>query len=283
MTAFDAIALPPPPTDIPITSSPQLGLSADEQGPPGTVPILRLDTDQFLDNINTQRSVADFLSKYGRIEPPSSSAHFHVIASQTISNIGGDAGFEVTDGATEQAADFSLGQFWLQNFTSGWTLQSVEGCWQHYQDLYGDYDPHFTIYYTTNGYASNGDEIGGFNTVVTGWTQWSSTFFPGSDIGPAIGLLAYMRVVSYGGCYWIWESFSGEYVGCYPASLFGSSGLGTNVASTISWGGEVYKAESGTTTTDMGNGAYADQAGAAIIQNIRVQDPVTFNMNPFVP
>src|ERR1051325_1723088 len=43
-------------------------------------------------------------------------------------------------------------------------LQTVEAGWQEFQDLTGDWVPHLFVYYTTNGYSSDGDNQGGYRS-----------------------------------------------------------------------------------------------------------------------
>ena len=77
----------------------------------------------------------------------------------------------------EHADEFSLGQCALVR-GAGSTKQTIETGHQQYRDLYGDWVPHFFVFYTTNGYTSSGDNLGGYNQDVNGWVQYSSSIFP---------------------------------------------------------------------------------------------------------
>ena len=64
--------------------------------------------------------------------------------------------------------------------TAGKLMQTVEAGWQVNPNLYGDWNTHLFVFYTTNGYEPEGNQLGGYNQDVTGWVQYSSTIHPGA-------------------------------------------------------------------------------------------------------
>src|SRR4029453_672013 len=143
---------------------------------------------------------------------------------------------------------------------SGSGKQTLELGWQEYRDLYGDWVPHLFVYYTTNGYSSNGDNVGGYNQDVDGWVQYSSSIFPQARFSPMStrGGTQYklvLKVQLYNGNWWV--RCNGEWIGYYPASLYSTSGLRSQAAK-IAWYGEVVdsSSHSGNTYTDMASGYY---------------------------
>ena len=75
------------------------------------------------------------------------------------------------------AGDFSLLQSAVA-YQSSVGLQTVEAGWINYP-LQID-QPHIFTYFTTDGYASSGNKVGGWNQDVGGWVQVDSTYFPGT-------------------------------------------------------------------------------------------------------
>lgn len=272
---------PPPPRNAPRAEVLDV-LGEDEMGPPGTVPVLRKDTDDFLSRIDPPPTVADYLSKISKsggrgpssqgVEPPGP-MHFHANAwmNQTNNVFGSDAFFTVLAPFVERNDEFSLTQFWIQATTSGSVLESVESGVQKYHLLYGDNNPHFFVYYTTNGYTNDADNQGGYNQDFDGWVQVSSDFYPGRSLSAGAG--TYTQVLMSGGNrWWVWSGSAAQWIGYYPGSLFASSGLRSN-GDFAGWGGEVVDAtnDGDPTETDMGTGKYAWQSGAAKIDNIRLK------------
>lgn len=143
---------------------------------------------------------------------------------------------------------------WVQG---GSPLQSVEGGWTIDRGLNGDLAPHLFTYFTTNGYAADGDNLGGYNRLVKGWVQISTTSFPGMNLVSS-SLDHYVN--RYDMKFLLFQSnwcfqIEDEWVGYYPASLFGTGAMASN-ASWLAFGGEVYTDLSvpAATTSQMGSG-----------------------------
>jgi hypothetical protein len=137
--------------------------------------------------------------------------------------------------------------------------------------------PVFFTYFRTNGGAS-GDWIGGYNALVDGWIQYSSTVAPGLSLVPwesqTDGLQYSLDVTVrlWEGNWWVWAA--GEWAGYYPyckgadappcddAPLFATAGI-RDKADRLDWYGEVFdESAPAPTTTDMGSGAFADERWA---------------------
>jgi hypothetical protein len=273
---------------------------AVERGPAGTVPIVRPN----LSVLTTKIAVTDYLSKSGSIlanknrpnkkpADPNPFGYFHGTDGQDVTAYGCDFILNVWDPtinnpSTPGGDDHSILQTWLQNYSKP-QLQSLEGGWTVDQNLNGDTQPHIFTYYTVNGYTQDGNNLGGYNTQVNGWVQYSNSVFPGIRIS---------TVSTYGGEQWEvsmkfqlyreptngqfnwWIAVQGIWMGYYPASLY-NGGLGNNVG-WIGFGGEVFSSLSNPSLTrdQMGSGWQA-QAGwtkAAYLSNLRNQSDLNGTM-----
>src|SRR5262249_61553072 len=124
---------------------------------------------------------------------------------------------------------------------SGGSKQTVEAGHQEYKDRYGDWVPHLFIYYTTNGYTSSGDNIGGYNQDVDGWVQYSPYIYPEALSSPLSSSGGTQYIMNLKWQLWAgnwWLRVNGRWIGYYPASLFATFGL-RNEAEKTAWYGEV--------------------------------------------
>jgi hypothetical protein len=153
----------------------------------------------------------------------------------------------------------------LQNYQKP-LLQSLEAGWTVDHSLNGDSFPHIFSFYTTNGYTAEGNNIGGYNRLQSGWIQYNASIFPGIRINGSsaqggVQLEIGLKYQLYEGNWWLGfnnnESGPWIWLGYYPASLFGGA-LG-NLAQFVSFGGEVYSALANpcSTTDQMGSGREA--------------------------
>lgn len=181
-----------------------------------------------------------------------------------MTNYGFDSKINVWDPFVTQgtwpSGEFSLAQGSVSR-GSGSNLQTVEVGWQEYPARYGDPYPHLFTYYTTNGYTSDGNNIGSYNRDFSGWVQVSTTVTPGMRLSPTstAGVSNQLEVaVSLwlsGGNWWVW--YINQWIGYYPGSLFATTGLRSS-ASTVAFQGEVVDETTfSATSTDMGSGAFA--------------------------
>ena len=163
-----------------------------EFGPKGTVPLVRRD----ISKIRPVRTLQDYLSKHGRAMrplpdddprefayPEDGTVHKYAYSAQYVTCYGGEGSINAWDPYLEWSNEFSLGQVALAR-GGGSGKQTVEAGHQEFHDLYGDWVPHLFIYYTTNGYTSNGDNQGGYNRDVDGWVQYSNTIYPEAKSSP---------------------------------------------------------------------------------------------------
>lgn len=284
----------------------ELDESWAELGPAGTVPLVRPNIA-----LLTRRIVhKDYLSKRGgrRFNPdrrtkspadPDPANYFHNTDSQWITAYGWDGYLNVWSPTINVPAggngeDHSIVQVWLQNYDK--VQQSIEGGWTVDKGLNGDLLPHVFTYFTTNGYAEDGDDLGGYNSLNKGWVQYSSpsttgrTVFPGIAIttvsnfdGPQfdIGMKFQLYKEPGSGLLNWWVGAEGVWMGYYPASLFSNGGLG----SLVQWvgaGGEIYSGlkDPEATQDQMGSGlqAAAGWGRAAYLRNLRIQSDMSGTM-----
>ena len=252
------IATPPPPLKIESLrqrSRPtkmarfELQEKGSRRGPEGTVPVLRIDPKRLRFN----KTLDEFLSKHGHRtrtryydgqpleQPEIGGPHDYGATSETVNCLGGEGLISLFDPYTAHSDEFSLSQIGLEGNRETGGRQTVEAGWQEFRDKYGDWIPHLFVYYTTNGYSKDGDNIGGYNQEVKGWVQYSSSVYPGAISN---------NVSTPGGAQWElfikyqlfqenwWLNVGGEWIGYYPASLFDNPGL-RNGADRILFFGEI--------------------------------------------
>ncbi|MGA3341807.1 MAG: neprosin family prolyl endopeptidase [Methylocella sp.] len=199
--------------------------------------------------------------------------------SQSTTVYGCDGFLNVWDPSINNPAgpgdDHSIMQTWLQNYDKP-QLQSIEAGWTVDKNLNGDTIAHIFTYYTTNGYSADGNNLGGYNRLESGWKQYSASVFPGIRINGVSTpggqqLDVSIKYQLYQGNWWF--AVQGIWMGYYPASLF-SGGIG-NHAEWVGFGGEVYSSlENPSLTKDqMGSGRQAQDGWthAAWQRNLRNQ------------
>jgi len=246
--------------------------------PAGCVPVLRRDNLP-ADAVNN-RSLRDFLSKYGSAgskgilnelsgkgdmntddtRDGASTVHEYAASVKGVSNLGTYGRINLWNPYVWKTSEFSLCQTAVRRGDN-----TVEAGCQDFYNLYGDYIPHFFVYYTTNDYASQGDYIGGYNQDVAGWVQYSSTYYPAMALNNfsvynGTQTEIYIEVRLYAGNWWV--ALNGNWVGYYPATLFDTTGLRSG-ASTAYWYGENVDIGDGYNSyTDIGSGHFASEGWA---------------------
>jgi hypothetical protein len=271
-------------------------------GPEGTVPVLRGDTIvSLLRDDDLPESIDDFLSKYGnkhdiptrhhsnkkhgdgtsttghRRHLQSAAVHKYVTTEQAVSNFGGEGYINTWDPFVWENGEFSLAQVAVAAEAS--TIQTVECGWQVFSGLYGDSYPHLFTFYTTNGYTTEANNLGGYNLAVSGFVQVSTTIFPGARITGSIPLSSYggsqysmpIKVQLFNNNWWV--NVFGQWIGYYPAQLYAIESGGLATGSTfINWYGEIVDVTDGKATeTWMGSGNFASEGFgyAAYMRNIK--------------
>ncbi len=242
--------------------------------PQGSVPIRHLTMD-ILKNFET---LEDFFTKTPPKDGPTS-LHQYAKADKWVDNWGGESVFNVWKPYTERADEFTLSQMWVVR-GSGSNKETVEGGWQKYRDLYGDWRSRLFIYFTPDNYGSGGC----YNLSCGAFVQVNNSVYIGggfsnysSHDGPqyAFKLLWYKDGESG---HW-WLRYGDTWVGYYPRTLFDSNGL-RDIAARTSFGGEIINRDinSQHTRTDMGSG-YMPSYGfrwAAYQRSIRYVDTSNF-------
>jgi hypothetical protein len=280
--ASEPIAEPPPAVthDVqadqarPTTS---VRFDAGEPGPAGHVPVLRPALSR-IGNLDQLRRVQ---SKSGglrvnvnrankKITDPNPAGYFHSLSSQSATVYGADAWLNLWDPAVDIPSspgdDHSISQLWLQNYQKP-QLQSLEGGLTVDHNLNGDSANHLFTYYTTNGYSQDGNNLGGYNRLESGWIQYDPSIYPGIKIngtsvqGQSPQLEIGIKYQLWQGNWWFGfnnnESGPWIWLGYYPGSLF-NGGI-ANPVDGVGWGGEVYSALANpcATADQMGSGRHA--------------------------
>ena len=258
------IASPPAPLDLPrsnvSSAQPELEQPGAQRGPPGTVPIPRVDASTILPakQLPVQKSPS---SKFKR---QYSGTHWYVSSNQNVNSIGGSASYSIFKAFVQNKADFSLLQTAVTHAGAN-GIQTLECGWINYPNQVSS--PHLFTYYTTVGYKSQGNGVGGWNRDYTGWVQVDTVIFPGTVFSPnnvdgntADQYELQIQYLLYQGNWWLWVR--DRWIGYYPASLFSAHTSGVTLATgsdSIYYYGEILQTENSETTTDMGSGEFAEK------------------------
>jgi hypothetical protein len=245
-----------------------------ERGPAGTVPVLRRDFSRLhvtgdLRNYPRKRKVDGRRLMPRADKPPVGDpdpfGYYHTTSAQWNTCYGCQAVQNMWDPYCEFSGDHSISQFGMQNYDLG-PAQSLEAGWEVCHDQYGDWLPHLFTYYTTNGYAQDGNNLGGYNQDYSGWVQYDSNVFPGILINGSSTYGGNQDIITIKYQLWQgnwWFQAQGIWMGYYPASLFlgkqGATALGDHAEWVAFWG-EVYTSLSDPTQTYtwMGSGNFAE-------------------------
>jgi hypothetical protein len=263
------LSLDPGLKQVDLTARAELQLDAHARGPEGTVPIVRFNVERYLESVRIPpKNPADVLKKIPPPAPESNNRYYAVW--QRFGTFYGSAGrINVWDTAGPSGNETSIAQTAV---IRGDPMQAIEAGKIELQSLDGDRNPHFFTYYRTNGTAS-GDWVGGYNTLVDGWIQYSPRVAPGMAIsawnsstnGNQYSLDIEVRI--HQNNWWVWAA--GEWAGYYPncvgagappcsrGTLFSTNGI-HDQASRLDWYGEVFdESAPAATSTDMGSGEFA--------------------------
>jgi hypothetical protein len=242
------------------------------RGPKGTVPVVRFNVDAYLEGErDLPERPEDVLKKVPPPSPDSNSRYYGVW--QRFDTFFGTSGrINIWDVSGPNSAESSIAQTAV---IRGTPMQAIEAGKIELSTLNGDDRPHFFVYFRTNGSAS-GDWVGGYNTLVKGWIQVSSSVAPGMSLanwastvnGNQYSLDLEVRL--WNGNWWV--RAAGEWAGYYPmcnggggfspcsaATLFSAAGI-RDKADRLDWYGEVFDSSApAPTTTDMGSGRLASE------------------------
>nr|CAB3468013.1 unnamed protein product [Digitaria exilis] len=243
--------------------------------PEGTVPIRR----------TTEKDVlrASSLRRYGRKtvrrgvrRDSTSSGHEHAVGYVNSEQYyGAKASVNVWSPRIGDPSEFSLSQIWVISGTFGNDLNTIEAGWQVSPELYGDSNPRFFTYWTTDAYQ----ETGCYNHNCQGFVQTTNKIAIGAAITPEsvyngqqfdITLMLW-KDPKHG--HWWLELGSGLVVGYWPSYLFTHLARHANM---VQFGGEVVNTRpSGShTATQMGSGHFPSEGfdRAAYFRNLQVVD-----------
>lgn len=302
-----SVATPPPDDGEHRTINSNVRVELDDDaaghGPDGTVPVLRLTSSR----IYAPTTVADFLSRYGSAKdhwsipdendpmpdtsrgargssprPPapqegSAFGHYYASSRQLVTNFGAEGYLNVWQPFALFPNETSIAELSVSRGSA--PKQTIEVGWHVLGRIYGDFTIRFFIYYTTNGYVSEGNGVGGYNQTFPEWVQVSKTVFPGAKISPVsipggTQYDGFVKIQLFNGNWWI--KFQSEWVGYYPAMLFLPTGLKSQAAR-VSFFGETFDDALilGMTPTDMGSGLFPGintwQKSAAYMRNLSFQ------------
>jgi len=249
----------------------ELQLDGVELGPPGTVPIVRFDVDAYL--AATRLLPEDPLEILTKVPPPAPAANDRYYAVwHRFGDVFGSAGrVNIWDTAGPIGNETSIAQVAV---IRGSPMQAIEAGKIEHAAFAPAKRPVLFTYFRTSGGAS-GDWVGGYNALVDGWIQYSSTVAPGLSLEPwesttdgsQYSLDVTVRL--WEGNWWVWAA--GQWAGYYPfckggdappcdeAPLFATGGL-RDKADRLDWYGEVFDSSApAATSSDMGSGAFADR------------------------
>lgn len=257
--------------------------------PKHAIPMARLS----LEKLTRFGTLADFFAKKSpvgsghlskRDEP-----HLHARGRQAVANFGGNSWLNLWN----PKGDFSLSQQWYFG-GEGSELQTVEGGWQVYPDLYNTDKAVLFIYRTVQDYAP---KSGCYNLDCSGFVQINHNWHLGGiwnhyseTNGPQWGFEMQWKL--FQGNWWLFIKGPGNYeaVGYYPTSIF-QGGQMSKHATNIQYGGEVTRLASDHIWPQMGSGAPASKGyRVAAFQNTVFYIPhdenggvgVWANFQPFV-
>ncbi|XP_028769949.1 uncharacterized protein LOC114727407 [Neltuma alba] len=252
----------------------QLWSDSGESCPEGTVPIRRTREEDILRSSSIQR----FGKKHGRSVRRDSSASGHEHAVVFVNGdqyYGAKASINVWAPQVTNQDEFSLSQIWVIAGSFGNDLNTIEAGWQVSPRLYGDNNPRFFTYWTTDAYQVTGC----YNLLCSGFVQTNKKIAIGAAISPRsvyngrqfdIGLMIW-KDPKHG--HWWLEIGSAGLVGYWPVNLFSHL---RKEAGMVQFGGEIVNSGSKGyhTSTEMGSGNFAEEGyrKAAYFRNLQVVD-----------
>ncbi|KAI3899877.1 hypothetical protein MKW92_011471 [Papaver armeniacum] len=233
--------------------------------PEGTVPIRRKGKNYnptILRNHNHPK-----LSPYKtlNISQPNDSTKGREYATIEVNGnfFGAQAKINIWKPFMETPSEISVSQIWV---TAGdyEEKNTIEAGWIVNQYLYGDDQPRFFIFWTTDGYNSSGC----YNIICNGFVQTTPDVCLGGSFTEVSTFNGVQKDANFsihkdqiGGHWWI--QLQGIPVGYYPSSLF------TKLSATstrIHFGGEIAddKTKGQHTSTQMGSGHFPSEGGLKI-------------------
>ncbi|XP_062193860.1 protein neprosin-like [Phragmites australis] len=254
---------------------PQAWSDGGERCPEGTVPVRRTTERDLLRSSSARRFGMKPRASNVRRDS-TNSGHEHAVGYVTGDQFyGAKASLNVWSAKVASPTEFSLSQIWVISGSFGNDLNTIEAGWQVSPELYGDNNPRFFTYWTTDAYQ----ETGCYNLHCSGFVQTNNRIAIGAAISPTsvyngrqfdISLLIWKDPRR--GHWWL-QLGSGALVGYWPSLLFTHLGEHANM---VQFGGEVVNSRpSGShTPTQMGSGHFPREGfnRAAYFRNVQVVD-----------
>lgn len=250
----------------------EVQLDKSALGPKGTVPIVRFNVESYLKE-NPTYLPKDPLEILTKTPPPSPASNDrYYVAWQRSGDVFGSIGrINIWNTTGPVGGETSIAQVAV---IRGTPMQAIEAGKIEHSSFAPSKRPTFFTYFRTNG-AASGDWVAGYNALVDGWIQVSSSVAPGMSLVPwesATSGSQYsldVEVRLWKGNWWV--RAAGEWAGYYPyckggssqpcaqGTLFSSAGI-RDKANRLDWYGEIFdESAPAATSTDMGSGAFANQ------------------------
>ena len=250
----------------------ELQLDRSAMGPKGTVPVVRFDVESYLKEHPTYlpKDPIEILTKVPPPAPASNDRYYAVW--QRFGDVFGSIGrINIWNTTGPVGGETSIAQVAV---IRGTPMQAIEAGKIEHSAFAPSKRPVFFTYFRTNGGAS-GDWVAGYNALVDGWIQVSSSVAPGMSLvpwesrtdGSQFSLDVEVRL--WEGNWWV--KAAGEWAGYYPyckgggarpcaqGTLFSTAGI-RDMANRLDWYGEIFdESAPAATSTDMGSGAFANQ------------------------
>ncbi len=265
------------------TAQTEFQLDKSAMGPPGTVPVVRFDVESYLKEHPTYlpKDPIEILSKVPPPAPASNDRYYAVW--QRFGDVFGSIGrINIWNTTGPVGGETSIAQVAV---IRGTPMQAIEAGKIEHSAFAPSKRPVFFTYFRTNG-AASGDWVAGYNALVDGWIQVSSSVAPGMSLvpwesrtdGSQFSLDVEVRL--WEGNWWV--KAAGEWAGYYPfckgadsrpcaqGTLFSAAGI-RDKADRLDWYGEIFdESAPAATSTDMGSGAFANQrwGKAAYFRNL---------------
>ncbi|XP_019182031.1 PREDICTED: uncharacterized protein LOC109177177 [Ipomoea nil] len=249
----------------------QIWSESGEWCPEGTVPIRRTREE----DVVRASSVRRFGRKIVRRNTMSTD-HEHAVAFVNGDEYyGAKASINVWTPRVMEQYEFSLSQLWVISGSFDYDLNTIEAGWQVSTALYGDNNPRFFTYWTSDAYQATGC----YNLLCSGFVQTNNRIAMGAAISPRSSYngrqfdIAIMIWKDPKHGHWWLEFGPGIVVGYWPSFLF--THLRSH-ASMVQFGGEIVN-EGGRgyhTSTQMGSGHFADEGfrKASYFRNLKTVD-----------
>jgi hypothetical protein len=260
-------AVPPPPVKVTFPDGVEPMLTEIEaypelRGPEGSIAMIRPTFTAYVRGDTAAVDLDDFITRYQVLGQPAGQFRLYGGYSQAVANRGGVGTYNAWATGSIEARSFSLLE--LNSFCLGSNpatdLEFVGIVMSRDQANFGNSTLRLQVEFATAG-GSTGNNIGGWNGLVSGFVAAAGAYAPGFALTPlsTAGGTQYDRrfeLQLFNGNWWINDQ--GTWIGYYPGTLFN---LINTSACLISWYGEVFDpSPTDWTANDMGSGQFASGA-----------------------